>query len=66
MSQDILIVRDCNGYRILHGHLHLANELSRHDEVVVDVKNEGKVKIVRTRQGYFADSDNQRIPVLAH
>ena len=64
MNADILIVRESNRYRILHGHLHLANELSRHDAIVVDVKGEGEVKIIRTRQGYVADPDNQRLPVL--
>lgn len=66
MNQDILIIRDCNSYRVLHGHLHLANELSQHNEIVVDVKGEGKIKIVRTRQGYFAGPDNQRLPLLAN
>lgn len=64
MDQDIQIIRDGNGYRLLHGHLHLANKLRLHDEVVVDVRDEGKVKIVRTRQGYFAGRDGQSLPIL--
>lgn len=64
MNQDILIIRDCDSYRVLHGYLQLANELSRNNEVVVDVKGEGKVKIIRTRQGFFAGQDNQRLPLM--
>ncbi|MEN3296009.1 MAG: hypothetical protein V7642_5262 [Burkholderiales bacterium] len=64
MSPDILIVRDGNGYRVLHGHLRLATQLSVRDEVVVEAKDEGKVRIVRTRNGYFAGIDGQRLPLL--
>jgi hypothetical protein len=64
MTPDILIIRDGNGYRLLHGHLHLVNELTKHGEVLVDVKNEGRVKVVRTRQGYFAGVGEPRLPLL--
>ncbi|QDZ26745.1 hypothetical protein [Noviherbaspirillum sp. UKPF54] len=64
MSPDILIIRDGNGYRILHGHLRLASELSLHREVDVDVADEGRIRVVRTRQGYFAASGGHRLPIL--
>jgi hypothetical protein len=64
MTSDILIIREGDGYRLLHGHLHLVNELTRHGEVLVDVKNEGRVKVVRTRQGYFAGVDEPHLPLL--
>jgi hypothetical protein len=64
MSPDILIVRDGDGYRVLHGHLHLASVLSTRSEVLVDVQDEGKVRIVRTCDGYFAGKDGQRLPLL--
>lgn len=64
MNQDILIIRDSNSYRVLHGYLQLANKLSQHNEIVVDVKGEGKVKIIRTRQGFFAGQDNQQLPLM--
>lgn len=64
MSPDIVLVREGDGYRILHGHLHLANQLSLRNEVLVDVKDEGTVRIVRTRSGYFAGKDGQRLPLL--
>jgi hypothetical protein len=64
MSQEIVIVREPDGYRVLHGHLHLATEIMLHNEVVVDVRDEGKVKIIQTGQGYFAGRDGQRLPIL--
>jgi hypothetical protein len=64
MSPDIVIVRDGEGYRVLHGHLRLATVLSLRNEVFVDVKDEGKVRIVKTRNGYFVGKDGQRLPLL--
>lgn len=66
MSPDILIIRDGNGYRVLHGHLRLASELSLRDEVFVDAPGEGRIKVVRTRNGYFASANGQRLPILRH
>lgn len=63
MSPDILIVRDGDGYRVLHGHLHLATQLSLSKEIFVDVKDEGKVRIVKTRNGFIADKNNQYLPL---
>lgn len=64
MNPDILIVRDGDGYRVLHGHLHLASALSHSSEVVVDARDEGKVKVVKTRTGFLAGQDDQRLPLL--
>lgn len=64
MSPDILIVRDGDGYRVLHGHLHLASALSRSDEVFVDVRGEGQVKVCRTRSGYLVANDGRRLPLF--
>lgn len=64
MSPDILIVRDGDGYRVLHGHLHLASELSMFNEVVVDARGEGKVHVVKTRSGFLVGKDGQRLPLL--
>lgn len=64
MDPDILIVRDGDAYRLLHGHLHLVSELSRLDEVLVDVRDEGEVHIVKTGARFFAGKDNQRLPLL--
>lgn len=63
MSPDILIVREGDGYRLLHGHLRLANVLLLSDEVAVEVKGEGMVKILKTRNGYVVGSKGQRLPL---
>ena len=64
MNPDIDVIREGNAYRLLHGHLHLASELSLHGEVAVDVRGEGQVKVIRTRQGHFAGKDGQWLPML--
>ncbi len=66
MNPDILIIRDGNGYRVLHGHLRLASELSLRQEIVVDVPGEGRIRVMRTRQGDFAAAGSQRLPILRH
>lgn len=63
MSPDILIIRDGDGYRVLHGHLHLASSMSMSNEVFVDIEGEGKVKIVKTHNGFLVGQDNQRLPL---
>lgn len=64
MNPDIVIIREGNGYRLLHGHLRLSTELSLHGEVVVDVPGDGWVKIIRTRHSYICEKDGQRLPML--
>lgn len=66
MSPDILIVRESDGYRVLHGHLHLVNALNMSNEVTVDASGEGKVKVVKTGNGYLVDQDNHRLPLLGN
>lgn len=61
MSLDVVIIRNCDGYQILHGHLHLANLLNRSTCVSVDVKGEGPVTIVRTRDGIFVDNGKEQL-----
>ena len=63
MSPDIVIVREGDGYRLLHGHLRLANVMRTSDEVEVEVCGEGKVRIVKTRGGYVVGKDGQRLPL---
>jgi hypothetical protein len=65
MTPDILIIRDGNTYRVLHGHLHLASQLSLHKEIEVDVRNEGRIRIVRTIGGYLAGREGRQLPILA-
>jgi hypothetical protein len=63
MSNDILIVREGEGYRLLHGYLRLTNTLTLSDEVAVNVKGEGEVRIVRTRDGYFVGRREAPMPL---
>lgn len=63
MNPDILIIRDGDAYRLLHGHLHLASELTMSNEVFVDIKNEGKVRIVKTESGLRVEQDQRRLPL---
>jgi hypothetical protein len=66
MTPDILLVRDEDGYRILHGRLHLVIVMSTSDEVVVDASGEGKVKIIKTPNGPLIENEYMRLPLLIH
>jgi hypothetical protein len=63
MSPDILIVREGDSYRLLHGHLRLANMLLQSEDVAVAVQGEGVVTIMKTRRGYVVGNDGQRLPL---
>jgi hypothetical protein len=64
MSPEILLVRQSDGYRVLHGHLHLASVMSEQHEAIVEVSGEGKVKAFKTSDGILIDNKNQRLPLL--
>jgi hypothetical protein len=64
MSPEILVVRNGDGYRVLHGHLHLASVLNASNEFIVDASGEGKVKVVKTPGGILIGEENQRLPLL--
>lgn len=64
MNPDIEIVRDGDGYRLLHGHLRLHNLLADSAEVRVDVRGEGAVTVLRTHAGYVVGKDGMRIPLM--
>jgi hypothetical protein len=63
-STDILIVRDGEAYRLLHGHLRLANVLRQVNAIEIDVRDEGRVRILKTRNGYVVEKDSKRLPLL--
>lgn len=63
MNQDIVIVREGDGYRLLHGHLRLANELGQHGKIDIEVPGEGKISIVRMRNDYTVHRDGRRLPL---
>lgn len=65
MPDEILIVFHRERFRLLFGHLHLANQLSLSSEVFVDVKNEGRVRITRTPHGFLVEQDAQRTMLLS-
>jgi hypothetical protein len=64
MSPEILLVRQNDGYRVLHGHLHLASVMSEKHEAIVEVSGEGKVKALKTADGILIDNESQRLPLL--
>jgi hypothetical protein len=64
MVPDILIIRDRDGYRLLHGYLHLANALDMSGKVKVDVRGEGQVGVIRSRDGYLVEKDGERLPLV--
>lgn len=64
MSPEILLVRNGDGYRVLHGHLRLASVLSIAGETIVDASGEGKVRVIRTPGGILVGEGNQRLPLL--
>lgn len=63
MSYDIVIVRDGDAYRLLHGHLRLATVLDQADEVLVNVPGEGRVRISRARNEYYVRGEAHRLPL---
>lgn len=63
MQDDIIIIREGDGYRLLHGHLRLTNMLRRGRQISVEVKGEGCIKIEKTGAGYLAGKDVPRLPL---
>jgi len=64
MERDILIVRDGDRYRLLHGHLHLVAELSLANAICVDVIDEGVARIVKGRGGLLVEQGGRRLPLF--
>jgi len=65
MSSDILLIRDGDGFRILHGYLHLIAVLSMDDQVVANVKGEkGPAMIQRTPNGLRVAMDSLQLPLF--
>lgn len=63
VSADILIIREGDAYRLLHGHLRLISMLLRSGEVDIEIKEEGMVKITKTRNGYVVGRGEQQLPL---
>ena len=62
-STDIVIIREGDAYRLLHGHLRLANVLRTSEEIDIEVRGEGRVRIMKTTGGYLVGKDGQRLPL---
>lgn len=63
MNPDIVVVKEGDGYRLLHGHLRLATELGRTGEVDVEVRGEGKITIVRVQDELQVRQEGQQLPL---
>ncbi|HJV85999.1 MAG TPA: hypothetical protein VJ698_11045 [Noviherbaspirillum sp.] len=63
-SPDIQIVRNGDHYRLLHGQLRLVAQLCISSHVSVHVRDEGEVRIVKTRGGLLVERDGQHLPLL--
>jgi hypothetical protein len=66
MSPDILIIYDTAGYRLLHGHLHLAVLLGESGKATVEVKDHGLVLVTRSRVGLVVEAGGDRVPLLTN
>lgn len=64
MNAEILLIRDNDGYRMLHGYLRLASLLSTANEAEVEASGEGRVKVVRTAEGILIEEGHRRVPLL--
>jgi len=63
MTPEILLVRNGNEYRVLHGYLHLASAISKSTELFAEASGEGQVKVTKTPYGIFIGNDNRRLPL---
>lgn len=66
MNPDILMVRVDDGYRVLHGHLHLINAFNLAEEVIVEVRDQGPRKVRKTQAGLIIEDDEKPVPVLKY
>lgn len=63
-EQGILIARDGDSYRLLHGQLRLAATLSRNTGVCVEVRGEGMVRILRAGENLLVERGDYRLPLF--
>ena len=64
MEQDIVIVYEAGAYRLVHGHLRLANVLKADGEAWVEVSGGERVRIVQAASGYLVANGAQQLPLL--
>lgn len=63
VDREIVIARDGDRYRLLHGQLRLATRLGAGKEICVDSRDEGIVKIVKARGRLLVESGNRLLPL---
>lgn len=64
LTPEILIIQDNTGYRLLHGHLHLAMALRSSGQAAVEVQDVGTVVVFKTRDGLKVEMNGSRVPLL--
>lgn len=63
MNPDILIVREHEGFRLLHGQLHLAASLQRMPYVKVEVSGEGEATVFLANRRIHVEKDGKTLPL---
>lgn len=58
------MVRDKDGYRVLHGHLHLTTLIGEYNEIELLVPGKGKVTVRRAAGGLMVHDGEISLPVL--
>lgn len=64
MDNEILIVRQDEGYRVLHGHLQLTALLSEAEEIFVSVMGEEPAKVTRAGKQFIVINNDRHFPLL--
>lgn len=64
MENEILIVREDTGFRLLFGHLQLVAILSEENEVKVKVKNGNQASVMRTELGLMVHDGEVQLPLF--
>ncbi|MDB5823814.1 MAG: hypothetical protein JWR21_2518 [Herminiimonas sp.] len=63
VTPEILIVRENNGFRLLHGQLHLTSALCLAPSVKVEVSGEGEALAYWDRRAILVEKDGQKLPL---
>lgn len=64
MDNEILIVREDSGFRLLFGHLQLVAILTEEEEVRVRVKDGDHARVMRTRMGLMVHDGKEQWPLF--
>jgi len=64
METEIVIAREKDGYRVMHGHLRLTALMSENTEIILNVQGTGDVKVKRTPTGYAVYDGEVSLPIL--